>query len=275
MNQIIQLQSAVFTKTLHYAARLVAGFSCIATLFAAQQVFAQAGQKNVLESVTTTSLQSGKVVVKLNFKDALATPPAGFSVTNPARIVLDLPNTTNGMGKANVDVGEGDVRTMSVIEAPSRTRVVLNLARSLSYATVLDGKTLVMTIDTAATVGVAAETITFNAAPVAANAPLRPSVRDIDFRRGLKGEGRVVVELSSATIGIDTRQCRSNDALAIGSAAAIGAGAIGTRFSQRDLVFDAALMQHHYVRTRLPYGEPINRIRRSRHEQHAPGNAWI
>ncbi len=206
MNQPIQLHSSVFDKYISRAISIFSGLVCLSLLAITQLVNAQTAQKNVLESITTSSLQSGKVVLKLNFKDPLATLPAGFSVTNPARIVLDLPNTANGMGKASVDVGEGDVRTMSVIEAPSRTRVVLNLSRSLAYVTAIEGKSLVMTIDTAASAGIVAESITFNAAPTTVNAPIRPNVRDIDFRRGANGEGRVVVELSSANIGIDTRQ---------------------------------------------------------------------
>lgn len=206
MNQLIQLHPTIRSKYFLRTISSVLALVCFVLALPSQLVHAQGMAKNALESVSTVSLQSGKVVLKLNFKDALTALPAGFSVTNPARIVLDLPNMSNGMGKTSVDIGEGDVRTMSVIEAPSRTRVVLNLARSLSYVTAIDGKVLTLTVDTAASVGTAAETITFNAAPTTANSPVRPSVRDIDFRRGVNGEGRVVVELSSANIGIDTRQ---------------------------------------------------------------------
>jgi type IV pilus assembly protein PilQ len=206
VNQLIQMHSTVFNRFMKQTVRSVALLIFAFLIVPIQTVQAQAVEKNVLESITTSSLQSGKVIIKLNFKEALKAVPAGFSVTNPARIVLDLPNTSNGMGKTSVDVGEGDVRTMSVIEAPSRTRVVLNLTRSLSYVTTLDGKAVVMTVDPVASVGIVPEAITFNAVPVAVNAPIRPSVRDIDFRRGVNGEGRVVVELSSANIGIDTRQ---------------------------------------------------------------------
>jgi type IV pilus assembly protein PilQ len=206
VNQLIQLHSTTCLNYMKQLVNAVLALACLLLIVPTQFAGAQNAQKNALESISTNSLQSGKVVLKLNFKEALTSIPAGFSVTNPARIVLDLPNMANGMGKSSVDIGEGDVRTMSVIEAPSRTRVVLNLARSLSYVTAIDGKTLIMTIDTAASFGTVAETITFNATPAAANSPVRPSVRDIDFRRGANGEGRVVVELSSANIGIDTRQ---------------------------------------------------------------------
>src|ERR1700693_1154070 len=67
--------------------------------------------KNVIESINVSSVPGGKVLVKINFKEALAAVPAGFTVTNPPRIAIDLPNTANGLGKNSMDVSEGDVKS--------------------------------------------------------------------------------------------------------------------------------------------------------------------
>src|SRR5207253_4488290 len=75
----------------------------------------------------------------------------------------------------------------------------------------IDGKQLVVTIDgsqavssgAVATVPSAGPTVFAEAAPGSA---VRYNLRDVDFRRGNSGEGRVVVDLSSANIGIDIRQ---------------------------------------------------------------------
>jgi type IV pilus assembly protein PilQ len=172
---------------------------------------AQQEARNVLESVATTSQQGGKIIVRATFKEALKALPASFSVTNPARIALDLPNTSNGLGKSTVEIGEGDVRSISVVEVANRTRMVVNLSRSLNYTAALDGKTLVVTMD-AALQGVTKEAT--QAAKFAEPAPSigqqRQSIRDVDFRRGTNGEGRVVVELSSPNTGIDIRQQGKN-----------------------------------------------------------------
>jgi type IV pilus assembly protein PilQ len=164
----------------------------------------RAQTKNVLESISAASLQGGKVVVKMNFKQALAAPPQGFAVTNPPRIALDLPNVTNGTGKTTADVSEGEVRSASIVEVNNRTRVVLNLARTLNYTTVLEGNALLVTIEgmpVSATKPSAQVTQFAEAAP----GEVRHSLRDIDFRRGNQGEGRVVVALSSPNTGIDIR----------------------------------------------------------------------
>lgn len=160
--------------------------------------------KNVLESLSASSLQGGKVVVKVNFKQPLAAVPPGFTVTNPPRIAIDLPNTTNGTGKSTVEVAEGDVRSASLIEVNNRTRLVLNLARSLNFTSAIEGNSLLLTIEGAP---VAATKPSGQVTKFAEAAPgeVKHSLRDIDFRRGNAGEGRVVVDLSSASTGIDIR----------------------------------------------------------------------
>jgi type IV pilus assembly protein PilQ len=160
--------------------------------------------KNVLESISATSMQGGKVVVKLNFKQPLSAPPPGFAVTNPPRIALDLPNVTNGIGKTSVDVAEGEVRSASIVEVNNRTRVVLNLSRSLNYTSSIEGNTLLVAIEGLA---VSATKPSGQVTQFAEAAPgeVRQSLRDIDFRRGNGGEGRIIVDLSSANTGIDIR----------------------------------------------------------------------
>lgn len=160
--------------------------------------------KNVLESISAASMQGGKVVVRLNFKQPLSAVPPGFAVTNPPRIALDLPNVTNGTGKSSMDIAEGDIRSASVVEVNNRTRVVLNLSRSLNYTPSLEGNALLVAIDgpaVSSTKPSAQVTQFAEAAPGDA----RQSLKDIDFRRGNGGEGRILVDLSSPNTGIDIR----------------------------------------------------------------------
>ncbi len=169
--------------------------------------YAQDTGRNLLESIKTTAQQGGKIVIRVNFKAPLTALPAAFTVTNPARIALDLPNTLNGLGKGTVEVGEGAVRSISVVEVASRTRMVVNLSQSMNYTAALDGNALVLTVDSALQ-GVlkdSAQTAKF-AEPSAVVGVQSQSIRDVDFRRGTNGEGRIVVDLSSANTGIDIRQ---------------------------------------------------------------------
>jgi type IV pilus assembly protein PilQ len=194
------LNRTLLAKTLRYATILVG-------VLASAAAYSQEASRNLLESINTTAQQGGKIVIRANFKQPLTVLPAAFTVTNPARIALDLPNTSNGLGKSTVEVGEGAVRSISVVEVANRTRMVVNLSQTLNYTAVLDGSALVLTVDSALQ-GVlkdSPQTAKF-AEPTPLAGLQRQSIRDVDFRRGTNGEGRVVVDLSSANTGIDIRQ---------------------------------------------------------------------
>jgi type IV pilus assembly protein PilQ len=191
---------------------LPAAVTALALALAAPLAWAQGAAKNVVESISFSSVQGGKILVKVGMKEALATLPQSFAVTNPARIAVDLPDTSSALGKTQVEAGEGDLKSVSVVQTANRTRLVMNLTRSLTYTAALDGKLLVVTIDgsqapaasvpAAAASGAAVSTVFAEAAP----GTVRQNIRDVDFRRGNAGEGRVIVDLSSANTGIDIRQ---------------------------------------------------------------------
>jgi type IV pilus assembly protein PilQ len=194
------LNRTLFARTLRYT-------TVVLGLLASAAAYSQEASRNLLESINTTAQQGGKIVIRANFKQPLTALPAAFTVTNPARIALDLPNTSNGLGKSTVEVGEGAVRSISVVEVANRTRMVVNLSQTLNYTAVLDGSALVLTVDSALQ-GVlkdSPQTAKF-AEPTPLAGLQRQSIRDVDFRRGTNGEGRVVVDLSSANTGIDIRQ---------------------------------------------------------------------
>jgi type IV pilus assembly protein PilQ len=163
---------------------------------------AQAYAQNSIDNFEV-SQQAGKTVVRITTKEPLKSVPPNFSVATPARIAFDFPNTANALGRSSQDIGQGDLRSMNVVQGADRTRLVLNLRRAVGHEATLEGNTLVITL---------AE------APVASTTPgggvahfsegkgdVKHAVRDIDFRRGRAGEGRIVVDLADTTTGIDIR----------------------------------------------------------------------
>jgi type IV pilus assembly protein PilQ len=172
---------------------------CIAA--AASLAFAQ---ENVIESVSA-SQQGANVIVRVGFKNPVAKPPIGFSITNPARIALDFAGVANGVGTSSQEIGLGDVRNVHIVQAGERSRLVFNLKRPLNYATAVDGKTVVVTLD-----GSGSMASSLNASgqqgTIAAAAGERGAIRDIDFRRGPGGEGRIVIDLPPNQGGVDVRQ---------------------------------------------------------------------
>ncbi len=159
---------------------------------------------NSVESVETTTLPGGKVVVRVNLKEPLAATPAGFTVGNPPRIALDLPDTGNTVGRNTVDANVGPLVSVNVVQAGTRTRLVLNLNKSVEYDTRIEGKALLVSLGEA---GAGAAPV--NVSPQFAEAgpqKFRHSIRDVDFRRGEGGKARIVTTLSDAQVGINIRQ---------------------------------------------------------------------
>ncbi|HST02888.1 MAG TPA: type IV pilus secretin PilQ, partial [Usitatibacter sp.] len=202
----------ITTLRKEYHDRFVTALAALVLAFAAPAAWAQAA-KNAVESINFSQTQGGKILVKVGMKEPLAAVPQGFAVTNPPRIAIDLPDTVNGLPRNQVEAGEGDLKSVSIVQTNNRTRLVINLARNLTYTQAIDGKMLLVTVDasqpasgtgTVATTPSTAGAATFAEAPAGSN--VRYNLRDVDFRRGQASEGRVVIDLSSANIGIDIRQ---------------------------------------------------------------------
>lgn len=167
--------------------------------------FALAEENNALTAIEVKSDSADQQQIVLSLKRP-ATIPASFAVNTPPRIAFDFLATTNESGKTSIPVNSANLKGVSVAEAGGRTRVVFNLIRTVSYDTKVDGNKLIITLNAAATESVSNGTSQF--APAQNNK--RESIKDVDFRRGSGGEGRVSVELSSPTIGIDIRQQGKN-----------------------------------------------------------------
>ena len=160
--------------------------------------------QTAIEAVTG-SISGGVEVIRIDMSQALSAPPASFAIQSPARIALDFPGVSNGMGRSTVDINQGNLKSVNIVQAGDRTRVVLNLKQATAYKTVVQGKSLVVTLDPIASV----TTAPTNSAPAAFaenrnrdNYPLK----DLDFRRGTDSSGRVVVDLANNQVGVDIRQ---------------------------------------------------------------------
>ena len=162
--------------------------------------FAQA--QTAIEAVSG-SIQSGAEVVRIDLSKELTALPSGFAIQSPARIALDFPGVSSAMGRSTIDLNQGNLKSVSVVQAGERTRVVLNLKTPSAYKAEIRGKSLFIVLDSgvASTPAVAvvanfAETRSRDSLPL----------KDMDFRRTNEGAGRVIVTLPNNQVGVDIRQ---------------------------------------------------------------------
>ncbi len=167
--------------------------------------------QNAIQSINS-SQQAGAEVIRIELSEPLTALPVGFVIQTPPRIAIDLPGVTNGLGKPSVEINQGNLRTVSVAQSGERTRLVLNLKKAANYRAEIQGKVLLVVLDggPAPDASVAAAGSAAAPAPATSFAPSQNrnplALKDIDFRRGADGAGRVIVELPNSQVGVDIRQ---------------------------------------------------------------------
>jgi len=216
------------------AGRLGLGLALLLSSLAGQVLAAD------LQALNVASLPGDRVELKLTFDQPVAVPK-GYTIEQPARIALDLPGVANKLGTKSRDLGNGNARSVTVVEAGNRTRLIINLTNLASYDTRVDGRNLYVTIGgtagrqvaaaqgsltpnlpraaapatvTAPATGSVARTVapatpatSSVAAITASRPPLRgKAIRHIDFQRGPQGEGNVVIDLSETGINPDIQE---------------------------------------------------------------------
>ncbi|AYF89707.1 type IV pilus secretin PilQ [Pseudomonas sp. JS3066] len=168
-----------------------------------------------LQALDVAALPGDRVELKLAF-DEPVTAPRGYTIEQPARIALDLPGVSNKLGSKNRELGVGNARSVTVVEAKDRTRLIINLSTLVPYSTRVDGRNLYVLVGDSATSSTAPRPVASAPAPVAA--PLTASqsaksyastgraIENIDFQRGEQGEGNVVITLSDPSVSPDIQE---------------------------------------------------------------------
>ena len=153
-----------------------------------------------LDDISYSSLPGDKVELDLTLSEPPQGEPLNFTIDNPARIVLDFPDTTLNLKQKNIPIGIGVAHSVSAVEAAGRTRVVLNLDSSVGYDMAVDGNTVKVTLAGGVS-GTAATAMAGKQMSMAGAA--KSSIENIDFRRGDKGEGRILVTLSDPSASVN------------------------------------------------------------------------
>ncbi|MCO8161799.1 type IV pilus secretin PilQ [Pseudomonas sp. 21LCFQ010] len=180
-------------------------------------------QAATLKTLDVATLPGDRIELKLAF-DAPVAAPRGYTTEQPARIALDLPGVNTQLTNRSRDLGTGNARSVVVVQANDRTRIIINLTTLSPYSTRVEGNNLFVVIGQGATAAQASQPGTAQAAArgatPAASGAARPAavasgvaiapgaraVRNLDFQRGELGEGNVLIDLSSAGIAPDIQE---------------------------------------------------------------------
>ncbi|HEX5459591.1 MAG TPA: type IV pilus secretin PilQ [Steroidobacteraceae bacterium] len=178
---------------------------------------AYAADGPALQSIDVQPLANERMRLTLHLSGP-APQPLSFTIDNPARVAIDLPNTSLALPSRRIDVQSGGVNSILAAEGKDRSRLVVSLDKLVPYDVERQGNEIVVTLGTSAAGVSRAQSEMANAQtpsdtgaaamPVAASGTeTQPwELRSIDFRRGADGSGRVIVHLSDPHIPVNLQQ---------------------------------------------------------------------
>lgn len=161
-----------------------------------------------LKALDVAALPGDRVELKLTF-DGPPPKPRGYTTEQPARIALDLQGVTSQLASKSRDLGSGNARSATVVEAGDRTRLIIGLTQLTPYDTRVEGNNLFVVVGKGATPRSStqpARPAVPAPAPARARAPAGKAIRGVDFQRGTQGEGNVVIDLSDPSIAPDIQE---------------------------------------------------------------------
>lgn len=190
-------------------------FGCLLSLGVAQA--------SELQDVSFASLPGDTTEITLNFSDDPPLP-TGYTIEKPARIVLDLVGVSNKLENKYHNLGLGNAKRMTVIDTKDRTRISFDLVELVPYRTEVKGNSLVIVVGTlgsasdtmpvASSQGSNVETASNSSAEKRSG---RNSITSIDFHRGEKGDGQIVINFDSSQVDIDMSEVAGNIQLRMSS----------------------------------------------------------
>ena len=155
-----------------------------------------------MEGIEFSSLPGDRTEIRMQF-DGTPPSPNGYTIEQPARIVLDLPGVTSALDEKHHALGIGNARRVSIVSTKDRTRAIVNLTQLVGYETDVQGNVLYLTVGSGS--GLAGEPAP---SQIASSDDSRDTSQDgridsVDFRRGKGGEGRIILGLSNPKVPVN------------------------------------------------------------------------
>lgn len=156
-----------------------------------------------LDEISYSTLPGNQVQLKFSMSGDVK-EPISFTTDNPARIALTFADTASQVKKKSTSISVGVARSVTAVEASGRTRVVVNLVKLVPYSLTRKGDDFYVTLNTS---GNSRSTTTAAETPAAVAIETgNHSIDNIDFRRGEKGQARVVITMSDPKTIVDLKE---------------------------------------------------------------------
>ncbi|OUS28541.1 fimbrial protein [Gammaproteobacteria bacterium 45_16_T64] len=184
-----------------------ASFRLLAVVIALMVMMIESSWAVKLVGLESSALPGDALEIKFQF-DAAPPEPSGYTIESPARIALDLKGVETALAEKYHGLGNGNVRSATVMGAGSRTRVIINMSSLVAYNTEVVGNTLLVRVGQS--VEAKSRSNPMSESVVAEVSSDEAGITELDFRRGELGEGMVMITVSDPNAAIDLREEAGN-----------------------------------------------------------------
>jgi len=151
-----------------------------------------------ITGLTYTMLANDQLQIQIGLTGK-AIEPKIFHTDNPARIALDFVDVKNALDKKTYTINQGPVTSLYVAEAANKVRIVVNLLESTAFTTKVIGNKVLLTVNSTRSDN---SSLVHKASPIsekqqATDLIPQQTISGFDFKRGDKGEGRLLVYLAN------------------------------------------------------------------------------
>jgi type IV pilus assembly protein PilQ len=171
------------------------------------QVSSAWAEELILETLNFSVLPGNELQLQLGMNGPVNVTPKIFQTDNPARIALDFPGMKSALKKKLHPVNIGVVSSVYAVQASDRLRVVVNLLDTVPYETRVEGNNFYLKLKATNKTDVSRENIHPDVKSTVVSSLIpEQSIKNLDFRRGPNGEGRIQIGLSNPNTVVDSTE---------------------------------------------------------------------
>lgn len=155
----------------------------------------------VIEDIAFASQPGARLEVQLTFDEPPSADLESYTIEEPARIVVDLPQTRSALQEKRFPLSQPNATSVMVLESGDRTRLIVNLVELVPFESEISGRRLILRVGRDAR-EVALTPTTTDVLRNDANRVERvvSEITDLTFQRSPDGEGLLVLTLSNPAV---------------------------------------------------------------------------
>jgi type IV pilus assembly protein PilQ len=155
----------------------------------------------VIEDIAFTAQPGAQLEVRLTFSEPPSADIENYTIAEPARIVLDFPDTRSGLEQKRFSLSQANATSVMVLESDDRTRMIVNLVDLVPFESSVSGRQLTLMIGQYGGQAVASSAAT-DILRNDANRVERvvSEITDLAFQRSPEGEGLLILSLTNPSV---------------------------------------------------------------------------